>query len=86
MDSSSIFVATFFAGDEDYGGDEWYPGPVRYRIGRIAELARASSLACEVLDWPHPSGQTWLRFTVASPGALPVTPSAAESALARLGP
>ena len=64
MAPTAVFIATFFRGRESYAGQEWvYPGIVRYTVADMAALAREQGLACQSLDWTHPTGQTWIAIT-----------------------
>lgn len=61
-------AATYYEGEKNYDGDTWvYPGRVFYRFDFMQEQARAAGLEVVRLDWPHPSLQSWLRFTHAEP-------------------
>jgi SAM-dependent methyltransferase len=67
MSPTGVFVATFFSGPESYTGQEWvYPGIVRYAPGDIEAFAREQGLACQRVDWTHPTGQTWIAITHAA--------------------
>ena len=62
MKPSAMFAATYFKG-EDYTGDEWcYPGFSTFRPNLMERLAAEHNLACTHLDWPHPSGQSWVVY------------------------
>ena len=64
MAPTAVFIATFFRGRESSAGQEWvYPGIVRYTVADMAALAREQGLACQTLDWTHPTGQTWIAIT-----------------------
>ncbi len=64
MVPTSVFVATFFEGQEDYTGDEWvYPDVVTYTMVTMVRFAEDHRLACKRIDWPHPNQQTWLVFS-----------------------
>lgn len=61
MKPTSIFVATFLKGDENYMGSGWvYPGTITYALGRMKEIAREAGLILEPLEWPHPASQNWV--------------------------
>lgn len=63
MKPSAMFAATYFQG-ENYTGDAWvYPGFSTFQRDMMESLAVEQGLACKHLDWPHPSGQTWVIFT-----------------------
>jgi SAM-dependent methyltransferase len=57
-----IMAATFFEGAENYEGTTWVvPGAVTYRFDFMVSLASEAGLETTRMDWPHPSGQKWLR-------------------------
>jgi SAM-dependent methyltransferase len=61
MKPTSLFVATFAKGDDDYSGDEWvYPGFVMYTEDRMRTLFGEQGLASSILNWPHPEFQVWI--------------------------
>jgi hypothetical protein len=61
MKPTSLFVATFAKGDDDYSGDEWvYPGFVMYTEARMRALFGEQGLASSILNWPHPEFQVWI--------------------------
>ena len=67
MKPTSIFVATFFEGEENYTGDDWvYPGYVTYTMNHMVYLAEEQGLLCRPINWPHPSGQKWIMITMKS--------------------
>lgn len=67
MAPRAVFIATFFRGSESYIGQEWvYPDIVRYTAGDIEAFAREQGLACQRIDWTHPTGQTWIAITHAA--------------------
>jgi SAM-dependent methyltransferase len=71
MQSTGTFAATFFEGDENYAGTDWvYPGRVTYTLEHLEARAAQHGLVCRKIDWPHPSGQTWVLFGRAA-DALP---------------
>lgn len=60
MKPSSLFLATFVEGAEDYKGQEWvYPGCVEFSPQGIKEMAKKVGLVATRTNWPHPNGQTW---------------------------
>lgn len=61
MKPTSLFIATFAKGDDDYSGDEWvYPGFVMYTEDRMRTLFGEQGLASSILNWPHPEFQVWI--------------------------
>lgn len=72
MKPSAMFAATYFQG-ENYTGEEWcYPGRSTFRADLMDRLGAEHGLACAHLDWPHPSGQSWVVFTHrGAKGAIP---------------
>jgi len=61
MKQTSLFIATFAKGDDDYSGDEWvYPGFVMYTEDRMRALFEEQGLASSILNWPHPEFQVWI--------------------------
>lgn len=61
MKPTSLFIATFAKGDDDYSGDEWvYPGFVMYTEARMRALFEEQGLASSILSWPHPEFQVWI--------------------------
>lgn len=64
MEPTALFAATFVRGEDNYARDEWvYPGCVAYTLDKMVSLAREQSLACRLIDWPHPAQQTWVIFS-----------------------
>ena len=59
MTPSSALAATFVPGDEDYDGEEW-TWCATYTRDRLAVLAEEAGLACDPIDWPHPTSQLWV--------------------------
>ncbi|TVR98579.1 MAG: class I SAM-dependent methyltransferase [Rhodospirillales bacterium] len=59
MTPSSVFVASFFEGPEDYRGSATVVR-AEFRFATIVALAERHRLVCERLAWPHPDGQQWL--------------------------
>jgi SAM-dependent methyltransferase len=56
-----VFAATFWEGRRDYEGKDWaYPTKVSYRLESMVRMASEPGLDCRKIEWPHPSGQTWL--------------------------
>jgi len=63
MAPTSIFAATIFMGKEDYSGSEWQGAvALTYRLETMERFAHEQGLICQLIGWPHPSGQTWLAF------------------------
>ena len=61
---AGVWAATFVNGSSDYEGQEWvYPDCVTYTVERMKRLASESGLDANLIDWPHPNGQTWLLLT-----------------------
>jgi len=61
MAETSIFVATFLEGEEDYSGDQWvYPNGITYTWDGMKELVQQQGFVCQRITWPHPNGQTWM--------------------------
>lgn len=61
MRPTSLFIATFAKGDDDYSGDEWvYPGFVMYTEDHMRALFEEQGLASIILSWPHPEFQVWI--------------------------
>ena len=57
-------AATFVKGTIDYQGDSWtYPDCVTYTVKQMKRIAAAIGLTAEIIDWPHPNGQSWLLIT-----------------------
>lgn len=58
-----IFVATFNKGNQDYQGSKWvYPDSVKYTEKTMKFFANQANLGFKIIDWPHPTGQTWAIF------------------------
>jgi SAM-dependent methyltransferase len=61
MRPTSLFIATFAKGDDDFSGDEWvYPGFVMYTEDHMRALFEKQGLASTILSWPHPEFQVWI--------------------------
>jgi len=61
MAPSSLFVANFAEGDENYTGDTWvYPGCSYYTMDHMIEMVESHGLACKPVAWPHPIGLSWI--------------------------
>ncbi len=61
MRPTSLFIATFAKGDDNYSGDEWvYPGFVMYTEDHMRALFEKQGLASTILSWPHPEFQVWI--------------------------
>lgn len=59
MTPSSVFVASYFEGPADYGGEGWAVR-AEFRFESMAAMAEAAQLRCERFPWPHPDMQQWL--------------------------
>jgi SAM-dependent methyltransferase len=63
MHDKSVFVATYFIGD-DYQGDKWVSdGIASYHADTMFEFAAEANLVASHIKWPHPSGQKWFLMT-----------------------
>lgn len=61
MRPTSLFIATFAKGDDNYSGDEWvYPGFIMYTEDYMRALFEEHGLASIILSWPHPEFQVWI--------------------------
>ena len=61
MKPTTLFVATFSEGEDNYIGKEWiYPECVFYTFETLKELAQQHGLFCSRLEWPHPDQQKWI--------------------------
>jgi hypothetical protein len=61
MMPSSLFVANFMEGPENYAGDQWvYPGCSEFRMDFMIKLVESYGLVCKPLTWPHPIGLSWI--------------------------
>jgi cyclopropane fatty-acyl-phospholipid synthase-like methyltransferase len=61
MKPTSLFIATFAKGKENYSGEDWvYPGFVMYTEDHMKALFREHGLASAILRWPHPEFQVWI--------------------------
>jgi hypothetical protein len=68
MGVESIFVATFMPADQSYDGNEW-TWLAGYTPERMIGMAVDAGLSCDMVDYPHPSGQQWIVLRV--PGGGP---------------
>jgi hypothetical protein len=69
LTADGALVATYFEGEDNYEGSDWvYPGRVLYRFDFMASLAEDAGLGVSRLEWTHPNGQSWLRFSRSSIG------------------
>ena len=74
MRPAGVWAATFVNGSSDYEGHEWvYPDCVTYTVERLKRLAAESGLDANLIDWPHPNGQTWLLFTRPGNAKVPLS-------------
>ena len=54
MKPTSIFVATFLKGDNDYLGSEWsYPACIEYTLETMGKMVGEFGLRCNPVDWYH---------------------------------
>jgi hypothetical protein len=61
MTPTSIFAATYVAGDSNYAGTAWvYPECVTYTPSHMSALAASQGLVCHPIRWTHPNGQSWV--------------------------
>ena len=61
MTPTSLFIATFAKGRENYFGNEWvYPGFVMYTEEHMHTLFQEQKLVSTVLRWSHPEFQIWI--------------------------
>jgi hypothetical protein len=61
MKPTSLFIATFAKGKENYSGEDWvYPGFVMYTEDHMRALFREQGLTSVILRWPHPEFQVWI--------------------------
>ena len=68
MRPTSLFVATFAKGKENYTGDEWvYPGFVKYTEDHMKALFEKNGLSSTILGWPHPEFQLWIVGALSDP-------------------
>ncbi|MBI4259641.1 MAG: class I SAM-dependent methyltransferase [Actinobacteria bacterium] len=69
LQPGGAFVATHYPPDgshRDQPQEGWvYPGVVAYSFERLQAMAKDAGLSMDPVDWPHPSGQSWVVFTVA---------------------
>jgi SAM-dependent methyltransferase len=60
---NGVFIASYFRGNRDYRGSTWvYPGIVKYTFKFFADFAGELNLSCQMINWPHPHGQSWMRI------------------------
>ncbi len=61
MTRTSLFVANFAEGEQNYEGDEWvYPGCSHYTMDYMIRLVEGQGLRCTPIQWPHPIGLSWV--------------------------
>jgi methyltransferase family protein len=61
MAPSSLFVANFMEGADNYAGDQWvYPGCSEFTIDFMIKLVESHGLICKSVVWPHPIGLSWI--------------------------
>lgn len=64
MKPTSIFVATFLKGQENYSEDSWfYPDIIPYTQEFMISKIEEAGLFYSQLEWPHPGPQTWIAIT-----------------------
>ena len=61
MTTDGTFVATFFRGKAPQA-PTWCKAIVRYPLADMQRRAKEQGLTLQVLDYEHPSGQTWVRM------------------------
>ena len=80
LTSQGTMAATFIPGEENYEGDKWRRGAVKYRPEYMRAMIEEAELDVATLGWPHPNEkQRWLliRHDGADERARNVTPPAA---------
>ena len=61
MKPTSIFVATYMKGSDNYKGKMWvYPECVKYTEDFLNKLVNKQNLKIKNIEWPHPNQQTWI--------------------------
>jgi SAM-dependent methyltransferase len=60
MGPEAIFVATYEVGERDYSGPPGYEYEVSYTPETFAGLVSSAGLSLTPIEWPHPSGLTWV--------------------------
>jgi hypothetical protein len=61
MSPSSLFVANFMEGPDNYTGDQWvYPGCSEFTMDFMIKMVESHGLACKPVTWPHPIGLSWI--------------------------
>lgn len=63
MYPSSLFVANYAIGEQDYEGDDWiYPGGVTFTPASMSRFGAEHGLTMLPVYWPHPHGLSWFVF------------------------
>ncbi len=63
MSPSSLFVANYAIGEQDYEGDDWvYPGGVTFTPASMHRFGAEHGLTMLPVYWPHPHGLSWIVF------------------------
>ncbi|MEO7912080.1 MAG: class I SAM-dependent methyltransferase [Roseiflexaceae bacterium] len=61
MTPSSLFVANFMEGPDNYAGDQWvYPGCSEFTLDFMIKMVESHGLVCKPVPWPHPIGLSWI--------------------------
>lgn len=77
MSPSSLFVANYARGEQDYEGDNWvYPGGVTFTSETMRRFSEEHGLRMLPIYWPHPHGLSWIVFV--RPGNESVTNALAQ--------
>ena len=76
MKPTSIFVATFLKGDNDYLGSEWsYPACIEYTLETMKKMVGEFGLRCNPVEWHHRNQTliliTFLEAKIEIPEAIP---------------
>lgn len=78
MSASSLFVANYAIGEQDYEGDDWvYPGGVTFTPQSMEQFGAEYGLKMIPIYWPHPHGLSWIVFV--RPGNETVVGSLAQN-------
>ncbi|MFQ3684240.1 class I SAM-dependent methyltransferase [Roseiflexus sp.] len=63
MSPSSLFIANYAIGEQDYEGDDWvYPGGVTFTPTSMSRFGAEHGLTMMPIYWPHPHGLSWFVF------------------------
>lgn len=61
MKPTSIFVATFREGDQNYTGEDWsFPAVITYTLKHMTSLVEEQGLVCRSIFWPNLNQQRWI--------------------------